>query len=85
MSNCYSEIMQASLEQARDAKAEAARIFSDLGRVVGIGIVKLGAGYALKINLADEPNGFTVLPSEVDGVPTRVEFVGSVRKLEQSG
>ena len=77
--------MQASLEQARDAKVEAARIFGGLGRVVGIGIVKLGAGYALKINLADEPNGFAVLPSEVDGVPTRVEVVGTVRKLGQSG
>ena len=76
--------MQASLDQARDAKAEAARIFSNLGQVVGIGIVKVGTGYALKINLADEPNEIAIVPTEVDGVPTRVEVVGTVRKLRHA-
>lgn len=57
-------------------------MFSKLGEVVGVGITTIGSEYGLKINLASPPPSSTELPTEVDGVPVRVEVVGNIRKQD---
>jgi hypothetical protein len=69
-----------SLDRARAAKARAHAVFSKLGEVVGVGITTIGSKYGLKINLASPPPASTELPSEVDGIPVRVEVVGRISK-----
>jgi len=68
------------LDRARAAKARAHAVFSKLGDVVGVGITTIGSQYGLKINLASPPPTSSELPTEVDGVPVRVEVVGRLRK-----
>ena len=70
------------LDQARAAKARAHGVFSKLGEVVGVGITTIGSKYGLKINLASQPEKATELPTEVDGVPVRVEVVGRIHKQD---
>ena len=45
----------APLEAARAAKSEVFRAFAGVGDVVGVGLVSMGAGYGLKVNLAAAP------------------------------
>jgi hypothetical protein len=71
------------LDRARAAKARAHAVFSKLGEVVGVGITTIGSEYGLKINLATPPKTSTELPTEVDGVPVRVEVVGRIRKQDK--
>jgi hypothetical protein len=68
------------LDRARAAKAHAHAVFSKLGDVVGVGITTIGSEYGLKINLASPPPTSSTLPTEIDGVPVRVEVVGRIRK-----
>lgn len=70
-----------SIEKARAAKVKALATFRRFGKVAGVGITHLDAGYGLKVNLTEEPAPGITLPSSVDGVPVRVEVVGAVRKL----
>jgi hypothetical protein len=72
------EMKMCSLHEARAAKAEAANAFGLLASVVGVGITRVGDGYGLKINLREEAKG--PLPTEVAGVPIRVEVVGPLQK-----
>ena len=72
--------MVVSLDQARSAKTEAAKEFSRHGEVMGVGIVTVGDGYGLKINLKQLADDHTLLPQSVHGVPTRCEVVGVIRK-----
>ena len=69
-----------NLEAARAAKQEAHRIFARLGQVVGVGITRINDAYGLKINLQQPPGAGVTLPSEVNGVPVRVEIVGPISK-----
>jgi predicted secreted protein len=69
----------ASLAKARAAKAKALEIFSRLGDVVGVGLVKLGEGYGVKVNLQSRPKTAAV-PRSVAGVPVTVEVTGPIRK-----
>ena len=69
----------ATLQQARAAKAKVARLVGDHPDVNGVGITRLGDGYAVKLNLSS-PNGKAGLPRQVDGVPVRVETVGTIAK-----
>ena len=73
----------ASLEVARAAKAPAARAFHDLtGCEVSVGLSRVGEDtYALKVNLTEAPAAGLTLPTEIEGVPVRVEVVGRIRKL----
>jgi len=71
-----------TLEAARAAKQQAHKIFAPLGRVVGVGITRINGVYGLKINLQQPPGAGVVLPSEVNGVPVRVEVVGPLLKRE---
>ncbi len=71
----------ATLADARAAKCEAARVFRDLVGEVAVGIVSLGHDqYGLKVNMTTEPAEGISLPAEVDGVPVRVEVVGTIQK-----
>ncbi|HEX4610678.1 MAG TPA: hypothetical protein VH092_20980 [Urbifossiella sp.] len=65
-----------TLDEARAAKARALAVFEPLAAVVGVGITRVGSGYGLKVNLAAAPPANTALPTEVDGVPVRLEVVG---------
>jgi hypothetical protein len=68
-----------TLEEARKAKPRALAVFQPLTTVVGLGITRIGDGYGLKVNVAEEPPAGTTLPDAVDGVPVRVEVVGQPR------
>lgn len=68
-----------TLEEARAAKAEAHGVFARLAKVAGIGLTRVGDGYGLKINVQAEPTG-EPLPTEVRGVPVKIEVVGVIRK-----
>lgn len=70
----------ASLESARAAKKRALTLFAELGDVVGIGLTKMNEGYGLKINFSSAPKDPTAVPEDVDGVPVKVEVVGTIRK-----
>jgi hypothetical protein len=67
---------QISLEQARAAKKTALQRFKDLGSV---GITRVDGEYAVKLNLVEPVAAGVKLPSDIDGVPLRVEVTGVVR------
>jgi hypothetical protein len=69
-----------TLEQARAAKAAALRYFEQVGTVVGVGVTRIDADYAVKINLREPLPEHVTVPAEIDGVPVRVEVVGPIRK-----
>ena len=69
-----------TLEQARAAKATALRHFENLGTIVGVGITRVDDDYAIKVNLSEPLAEGTELPADIDGVPVRVEVVGTIRK-----
>jgi len=70
----------ATLDDARAAKAKVLAAFGDDPAVVGIGITRIGEGYGVKLNLETPPAPDANLPKDVDGVPIRVEVVGTNRK-----
>jgi hypothetical protein len=72
--------MSATLEQARSAKHLAEEAFAALADVVGIGITRASEGYAVKVNLRHPPAEGVDLPKEVNGVPVKVEVVGTISK-----
>lgn len=69
-----------TLEDARTAKPKALRVFGRKAAVVGVGITQIDGGYGLKINLREPPQPGANLPETLDGVPVRVEVVGTLQK-----
>ena len=69
-----------TIEAVRGAKARAHETFAKLGKVVGVGITRIGEGYGVKLNLEAPPAPDANLPENVDGVPIRIEVVGTTRK-----
>jgi hypothetical protein len=69
--------MTATLAQARAAREAAKARLAGRREVTGIGVARLGDGYAVKVNLREAAAG---VPAEILGVPVRVEVVGQVRK-----
>lgn len=67
-----------TLEQARAAKPRAMKSLGSLRTLTGVGITRVGNGYGLKVNLECDPDA--PLPTDVDGVPVRVEVTGRLRK-----
>ena len=65
-----------SFEQARAAKETAFRRFRKLGAV---GITRVRGRYALKLNLSVPLEPGVALPTDIDGVPLRVEVTGRIR------
>jgi hypothetical protein len=70
----------ATLDDVRAVKAKAMAIFSPLAEVVGIGITRIGEGYGLKVNLRIAAGKNAQLPTDVDGIPVKVEIVGRLTK-----
>jgi hypothetical protein len=68
-----------TLEQARAVKPAALRCFEKIGRVVGVGITRVKGEYAVKVNLRDPVSADVDVPTEIDGVPIRVEVTGAIR------
>jgi hypothetical protein len=64
----------AGLEEARAAKAKLAAALAERPEVNGIGIVRAGEGYELKVNLRTP----VPVPEEIDGVPVRSAVVGEI-------
>jgi hypothetical protein len=70
---------QITLERARAAKEAALRRLKGLDNVVGVGLTRVAGEYAVKINLREPVHPADELPSEIDGVPVRVEVTGRIR------
>ncbi|MBI2425189.1 MAG: hypothetical protein HYV27_20350 [Candidatus Hydrogenedentes bacterium] len=69
-----------SLEQARAAKPRVRDLLRGVPQLTGVGITRVGEGYAVKVNLSGPSDAGAALPSEIDGVPIRVEIIGTVTK-----
>lgn len=69
-----------SLEEARAAKKPAQVAFDRLGQGAAIGITRRGAGYGLKVNVPRAFPDHVKAPTEIEGVPVRIEIVGPLRK-----
>lgn len=69
-----------TLEEARNVKSRALKLFGRKAEVVGVGITEVDGGYGLKVNLRQAPRPGTALPETLDGVPVRFEVVGTLRK-----
>jgi hypothetical protein len=74
----------ATLTEARAAKEKLLRRVAKRPEVNGVGISRRRDGYAIKVNVSEELGG-RKLPAEVDGVPVRVEVVGSISKRGANG
>jgi len=70
----------ASRDEARAEKAKALEIFARFGEVVGVGITRIDDGYGIKVNFREEPAAGAQLPQDVNGVPVKVEVIGTIRK-----
>jgi hypothetical protein len=68
----------ATLDEARAAKTKLVAVFGHDPLVVGVGITRIGEGYGVKLNLESPPAPDANLPKAVDGVPVRVEVVGTI-------
>lgn len=69
------------LDEARAAKERAKSLFAGRASVVGIGLTRVGDGYGVKVNLEAPPPADAGLPETIDGVPVRIEVIGTVRPL----
>lgn len=74
--------MFATLDMAQRAKPLAVEEFSRFGEVVGVGVVRVGDGYGVKVNFRRSPSAGANLPTDVDGVPVSVAVVGIVRQQQ---
>jgi len=68
------------IEKARAAKATFLSRFAGVAQVNGVGLTRVGAGFGVKVNLADKLEPGAELPEEIDGVPIVVETVGPITK-----
>jgi hypothetical protein len=68
-----------SLAQAQAAKKSAVRRFENLASVTGVGITRVRGHYAVKLNLCEPIRPGVKLPSDIDGVPLKVEVTGPIR------
>jgi hypothetical protein len=69
-----------TIEQARAAKLQAVELFGHMPSLTGVGITRIGDGYGLKVNLVEAPAEENLLPTNIDGVPVRIEVVGTIKK-----
>lgn len=65
---------------ARAAKSALSAQLAEVPEVVGIGLARRGAGYVVKVDLAD-PVAAGLVPTDVDGVRVVTQVVGVVRPL----
>jgi hypothetical protein len=76
MGEVMSEI---SLARAQAAKRTALRRFKKLGSVTGVGITRVRGEYAVKVNLSEPIEPGVTVPSDIGGVPLRVEVTGGIK------
>ena len=57
-----------------------ASVLSKLLGEVAIGITRIDGDYGLKVNMVSALPSDILIPSEVDGVPIRVEVTGPISK-----
>jgi hypothetical protein len=69
--------MATSREQAKAAKAAVERAYRRFGDIA-VGITKVGASYAVKVNLHGPLPAGADAPKVVDGVPVQVEVIGKI-------
>jgi hypothetical protein len=67
------------LDQARAAKERAKSLFAGKASVVGIGLTRVGDGFGVKVNLDAPPAPDADLPETIDGVPVRIDVIGTIR------
>jgi hypothetical protein len=67
-----------NLAAVRAAKAKAVKLFASNPNVTGIGIARMNGGFGVKLNFVTQPSEKDRVPQEIDGVPIRVEVVGSI-------
>lgn len=78
-SNCYTDSMDGvSIERARVAKAHVLERFEKVPQVGGIGLVRVGEGYGVKINLSQPLENGQAIPAEFEGVPILIDVIGKV-------
>lgn len=65
---------------ARDAKKKAKEIFQGLGSIHGIGLTRQGDHYAVKVSFEAEPQDWSRVPKDIDGVPMVVRVIGPLHK-----
>jgi hypothetical protein len=68
-----------SLDEARAAQSKAQAQLTRIKEVNGIGITRVGDGFALKVNLSAPLKPGATVPSAIDGVPVHTEVVGTIR------
>jgi hypothetical protein len=72
---------EAGLTRARAAKSKALELFDSLVGGAAVGLTRQRSGaYSLKVNLTEPPAANITLPTEIDGVPIKIEVVGPIRK-----
>jgi hypothetical protein len=72
-----------TLQEARAVKPRVRALFAEHGEVLGVGITRMGDAYGVKVNLRAAPVSGVRLPESIDGVPIKMEVVGTVRKLKK--
>ncbi len=71
---------ETTLDEARAAKEKALATLIKNHPRAGFGITRVGDGYAVKVNLPEPLPPNVKLPETIDGVPIKVEVVGTIRK-----
>ena len=73
------------LEEARANKACTMEVFRELvGEEVAVGLTRLSEDhFGLVVNLEKKPDEAVKLPSDVNGVPVRIEVIGRIRKQNE--
>ncbi len=67
----------ATLEQARAAKLDAAKLFERSGQLASIGLTRVGVGWGVALHFRKLPKD-VVIPECVGNVPLVVDVVGQV-------
>lgn len=77
--------MPATRDEAQRAKQKLQAMLSEIPEFETappqVGIALFEAGFGIKINVPEASAAVSRLPLEVDGVPVKVEVVGTPRKL----
>ena len=68
------------LEAARAVKVKVKALLDRFGPISAVGITRSAGRYAVKVNFETEPEPWSELPEEVDGVPVVIHVVGQIRK-----
>jgi hypothetical protein len=67
-----------SIERARAAKAHLVEKLSSVPQLGGVGLVRVGEGFAVKVNLSEPLQIGDKIPLEFEGVPVLIDIVGRI-------